>query len=75
MHELGGTGLIWPISGGISSSRVLRVPVKQGTAADFSFAQISDSHIGFSMPANPGKLTGDERAFINGHEQNACACC
>lgn len=44
-----GTGLVWGVSGGIASSRVLG----QGSAArpTFTFAQISDSHLGFARGA------------------------
>jgi 3',5'-cyclic AMP phosphodiesterase CpdA len=46
-----GTGIIWSLSGGIPISSVFgAAPSKH--AADFSFIQISDSHIGFSKPAN-----------------------
>jgi 3',5'-cyclic AMP phosphodiesterase CpdA len=45
-----GTGLAWTVSGGVLSSRVLGAgPDKK---ADFSFVQISDSHIGFAKPPN-----------------------
>ncbi len=46
-----GTGLIWTVAGGVPVSRLLGGP-KEATS-DFSFVQISDSHIGFSKPANP----------------------
>ncbi|HZR59079.1 MAG TPA: metallophosphoesterase [Terriglobales bacterium] len=46
-----GTGLIWTLSGGIPTSQAFTK--SGGKGADFSFAQISDSHIGFSKPANP----------------------
>ncbi len=48
-----GTGIIWSFVGGIPVSSVFgAVPPKQ-RASDFSFIQISDSHIGFSKAANP----------------------
>ena len=44
-----GTGLVWTVKGGIAGSHALGAP----DAGDgFSFVQISDSHIGFSKPAN-----------------------
>src|SRR6266542_4547522 len=45
-----GTGMLWTISGGIPRSARLgaEVPAKDG----LFFIQISDSHIGFSKPAN-----------------------
>jgi len=50
-----GTGLVWAMSGGIPVSRAFaKSPEKNATKrGDFSFVQISDSHIGFNKPANP----------------------
>jgi Icc protein len=50
-----GTGVVWTLSGGIPISRAFgRSPEKNAVkGADFSFVQISDSHIGFNKPANP----------------------
>jgi 3',5'-cyclic AMP phosphodiesterase CpdA len=47
-----GTGLVWSFAGGVPVSRVFGQPLHGGKSADFSFVQISDSHIGFSKPAN-----------------------
>jgi 3',5'-cyclic AMP phosphodiesterase CpdA len=52
-----GTGLVFTMTGGIASSRMLlaaaTAPGGGGTAgADFTFVQISDSHIGFNKEAN-----------------------
>ena len=47
-----GTGLIWTFAGGVPVSRVLGQSRHAEKAADFSFVQISDSHIGFNKPAN-----------------------
>jgi 3',5'-cyclic-AMP phosphodiesterase len=47
-----GTGLIWTFSGGIPISRAFGESSRPGKPADFSFVQISDSHIGFNKPAN-----------------------
>jgi 3',5'-cyclic AMP phosphodiesterase CpdA len=54
-----GTGVLWTVSGGVLASRVIGatadaaaqtiVPAK---GVDFTFAQISDSHIGFNKDAN-----------------------
>jgi Icc protein len=46
-----GTGVVWTIAGGVPTSRL----IGQAKAAEtgISFVQISDSHIGFSKPANP----------------------
>src|SRR5438046_5562749 len=50
-----GTGMLWTIGGGALSSRMLS-PVNAAAAesrmADFTFVQISDSHVGFNKPAN-----------------------
>ena len=60
-----GTGLVWTLSGGIPVSRAFAKTIGQGgKGADFSFVQISDSHIGFSKPANPD-VTATLQAAIN----------
>ncbi len=51
-----GTGVLWTVSGGVLASRLLR-PTPAGAeeaiaGADFSFVQISDSHVGFNKEAN-----------------------
>jgi Icc protein len=50
-----GTGLVWTMTGGIPVSQAFAQHVhdKSVKGADFSFVQISDSHIGFTKPANP----------------------
>ena len=52
-----GTGLLWTVVGGVPVSRLIgTAEAATGDAAastGFSFVQISDSHIGFSKPANP----------------------
>jgi len=53
--EWAGTGLLWSLIGGVPVSRLLADGLVAGSpasAASFSFFQISDSHIGFSKPAN-----------------------
>jgi Icc protein len=50
-----GTGVLWTVSGGVLSSRLLcptRATAAETGARDFSFVQISDSHIGFNKEAN-----------------------
>ena len=47
-----GTGLVWTFSGGVPISRAFGEPPHPARPSDFSFVQISDSHIGFSKPAN-----------------------
>src|SRR5438552_15744239 len=61
-----GTGLVWTMSGGIPASRAFAKVYGRnaGTGADFSFVQISDSHIGFNKPANPD-VTATLQTAIN----------
>jgi hypothetical protein len=47
-----GTGLVWTLRGGVLSSQVFGQEPKQAATADFSFVQISDSHIGFMRDPN-----------------------
>jgi len=46
-----GSGLLWTLSGGVPTSKI--VGEAQAASSAFSFIQISDSHIGFNKPANP----------------------
>jgi 3',5'-cyclic-AMP phosphodiesterase len=50
-----GTGLVWTVSGGIPLSRAFAKSIDRNAqkSADFTFVQISDSHMGFNKPANP----------------------
>ena len=65
-----GTGLLWTFAGGVPQSRLLAQVVKNGngpthgTGGDFSFVQISDSHIGFNKGANPN-VTGTLQTAID----------
>jgi 3',5'-cyclic-AMP phosphodiesterase len=49
-----GTGVLWSMSGGVLSSRLVGEEAHDRMLAggEFSFVQISDSHIGFSKEAN-----------------------
>lgn len=68
-----GTGVLWTMSGGIMKSFGMSQLIDKNTGAlkkgliipksDFSFVQISDSHIGFNKPANPD-VTGTLQAAI-----------
>src|SRR6201987_3009864 len=54
-----GTGLLWTVTGGVPKSLSLLGGAEAATAAtqSFTFAQISDSHIGFHVkPVNPDAL-------------------
>lgn len=68
-----GTGVLWMMSGGILKSYGMSQMIdragglKKGLVmpqSDFSFVQISDSHIGFNKPANPD-VTGTLQAAID----------
>jgi 3',5'-cyclic AMP phosphodiesterase CpdA len=48
-----GTGVLWTISGGVPHSIGLIGEVNAAETRGLTFAQISDSHIGFEKPANP----------------------
>jgi 3',5'-cyclic-AMP phosphodiesterase len=53
-----GTGLVWTVAGGVLASRTLGRDAKPGqggggkSIADFTFVQISDSHVGFNKEPN-----------------------
>jgi len=47
-----GTGLLWTASGGVLSSRAFGAVPDPREKGDFTFVQISDSHIGFSKETN-----------------------
>ena len=47
-----GTGLLWTFIGGVPTSRLFAETPSSVNGGSFSFVQISDSHIGFSKPAN-----------------------
>ncbi len=61
-----GTGLVWAMSGGIPVSRAFAKGLEKDATqrGDFSFVQISDSHIGFDKPANPD-VTATLQVAIN----------
>ena len=48
-----GAGVIWALKGGVPTSFSLLDPAAAAEAADPTFVQISDSHIGFNKDANP----------------------
>jgi 3',5'-cyclic AMP phosphodiesterase CpdA len=60
-----GTGVVLTMRGGILTSSALGDKLTSDRAAgDFSFVQISDSHIGFSKPANTD-VVGTLREAVN----------
>jgi hypothetical protein len=48
-----GTGLVWTAAGGVPAAVGLEAAAATRAVQSFSFVQVSDSHIGFSKPANP----------------------
>src|SRR6266581_6392961 len=58
-----GTAAVWSFAGGVPVSRLLAAGGKKH-GEEFSFVQISDSHIGFNKPANPD-VTGTLQAAVD----------
>ena len=66
-----GTGLLWTMAAGVPTSKLLATGAKGGATGvgkieEFSFVQISDSHIGFNKGANPDVT----RNVAKGHRQD-----
>ena len=65
-----GTGLVWTFSGGIPVSTAFAKNIDRlsNQTGDFSFVQISDSHMGFNKPANQDVIATLQAAVdkING---------
>jgi 3',5'-cyclic-AMP phosphodiesterase len=60
-----GTGVVWAIHGGVlSSARIGQAAVRPLEAADFTFVQISDSHIGFAKEPN-NDVVGTLRSTVD----------
>jgi 3',5'-cyclic-AMP phosphodiesterase len=59
-----GTGLIWSMVAGVPTANLLGQSSAKQKTADFSFVQISDSHIGFKKAANQN-VTGTLQAAID----------
>src|SRR5438477_8409935 len=54
-----GSGVVWTVAGGIPRSSIISNTAQAASTQGFSFAQLSDSHIGFSRDPNtdtPGTL-------------------
>lgn len=58
-----GTGVVWTVTGGVLTSQAFGNGAKT-TDGELHFVQISDSHIGFSKPANTDVL-GTLQATVN----------
>jgi 3',5'-cyclic AMP phosphodiesterase CpdA len=50
---LGSAGVLWTVKGGVPAPFELAGPAAAAETTDFSFAQLSDTHIGFKAPLNP----------------------
>jgi 3',5'-cyclic-AMP phosphodiesterase len=59
-----GTAVIWTVAGGVPRSRLIG-SAQAATNDDFTFAQISDSHLGFDKPANPN-VTATLKSALDG---------
>ncbi|WP_251106750.1 metallophosphoesterase family protein [Alloacidobacterium dinghuense] len=59
-----GTGVVWSFIGGVPVSRVFGAATHPKKQEDFTFVQISDSHIGFNKPAN-ADVTGTLQAAVD----------
>jgi len=46
-----GTAMVWTVAGGVPRSQI--IGSAEAATTDFSFVQISDSHLGFDKAANP----------------------
>jgi 3',5'-cyclic-AMP phosphodiesterase len=46
-----GTAMVWTMVGGVPRARL--IGSAEAATTDFSFVQVSDSHLGFDKPANP----------------------
>jgi 3',5'-cyclic AMP phosphodiesterase CpdA len=58
-----GTGVLWTIAGGVPTSMGLIDGAVAAEPSGLTFLQISDSHVGFSRPANPNALGTLEEAI------------
>ncbi len=60
-----GTGVVWTVAGGLLSSRAFGQQPASATPGDFSFVQLSDSHIGFNKAPNQDVIGTLERAVTS----------
>ena len=58
-----GTAMVWSIAGGVPRSRLIGSAEAATPADSFTFAQISDSHLGFDKPVNPDTTGTLKRAL------------
>jgi 3',5'-cyclic-AMP phosphodiesterase len=57
-----GSAMLWTVAGGIPRSHL--IGQSEAAATGFTFAQVSDSHLGFDKPANPN-VTGTFQAALD----------
>jgi 3',5'-cyclic-AMP phosphodiesterase len=57
-----GTAMVWTVSGGVPRSRLIGAAAAANN--DFTFVQISDSHLGFDKPVN-ADVTGTLQEALN----------
>ena len=46
-----GTAMVWTMAGGVPRARL--IGSAEAATTNFTFVQVSDSHLGFDKPANP----------------------
>ncbi len=56
-----GSAMVWTVAGGIPRSRI--IGSAEAATTGFSFAQVSDSHLGFDKPVNPNVSATFEEAL------------
>lgn len=71
-----GTGLLWRMAAGVPTAEILSPaavaePAKPGKVSGFTFAQISDSHIGFNKAANQDVAGTLKRAIDRANQLDA----
>src|SRR3982074_3736961 len=57
-----GTGVLWTVSGGVLTSKILGA-TSDLAGGELTFAQISDSHIGFNKEANKDVIATLQKAI------------
>jgi 3',5'-cyclic-AMP phosphodiesterase len=67
-----GTGMVWSFVAGVPVSHALGRSAHSAGQADFTFVQISDSHIGFNKPAN-ADVTATLQAALDKINANSAA--
>jgi hypothetical protein len=58
-----GTAMVWTVAGGIPRSHLVGIGRVEAAETGFSFAQVSDSHLGFNRPVNPNVTSTFQQAL------------